>query len=328
MGFFKKPFRYAAVFSLALVVMTAYLLLEVFVIPHAGTVVDGGDTSLPSETVDADGGSAGGGDATDSEDGAAESTETPEETEEPAVTENSYSDGNVQITITTLRKDDTNVYVAEVVLSSAGYLKTALAQNTFGVNITETTSDTAESAGAVLAVNGDFYGANRRGYVIKNGTLYRDTVRSDSEYPDLAIYADGSFNLVYEDETTAQALIDSGVVQLFAFGPSLIENGEISVSKNEEIDQAMSSNPRTAIGIVSPLHYVFVVSDGRTSESAGLSLYELAEIMADYGCETAYNLDGGGSSTMYFNGSVINKPTTNGKTITERAVSDIVCIVP
>ena len=73
-------------------------------------------------------------------------------------------------------------------------------------------------------------------------------------------------------------------------------------------------------------HYVFVVSDGRTEESEGLSLLELAEFMDTLGVETAYNLDGGGSSTMYFNGEVINKPTTSGRNIKERSVSDIVYI--
>ena len=88
----------------------------------------------------------------------------------------------------------------------------------------------------------------------------------------------------------------------------------------------MASNPRTAIGQISALHYVLVVSDGRTEESSGLSLSELAQFMQGLGASTAYNLDGGGSSTMVFNGEVINKPTTNGNTIKERSVSDIVCI--
>ena len=87
----------------------------------------------------------------------------------------------------------------------------------------------------------------------------------------------------------------------------------------------MGSNPRTAIGQIGEGHYVMVVSDGRTDESAGLSVYELAQVMADLGCETAYNLDGGGSSTMYFNGAVVNNPTS-GHGIKERSVSDIVYI--
>ena len=115
------------------------------------------------------------------------------------------------------------------------------------------------------------------------------------------------------------------MVNLLAFGPALVENSEIVVNTKSEVGQSMASNPRTAIGIIDENHYIVIVSDGRTSESQGLSLYELAEVMKSYGVKTAYNLDGGGSSTMYFNSQVINKPTTNGN-ISERAVSDIVYI--
>ena len=92
------------------------------------------------------------------------------------------------------------------------------------------------------------------------------------------------------------------------------------------MDRAQVTNPRTAIGVLSPLHYIFVVSDGRTDESVGLSLLELAQLMQDLGCTLAYNLDGGGSSTMWFNGEVLNRPTTFGDKISERSVSDIVYI--
>ncbi len=241
-------------------------------------------------------------------------------------TDNSYSDDNISITIETKTIDDTVVYIADVTLSDASYLQTALAKDTFGTNVTETTSEQAEAKNAILAVNGDYYGANKTGYVIKNGTIYRDSVRSDSENEDLVIYEDGSFGIINETEISAEDLLKDGVTQLFAFGPTLVENGELAVDENTEVGKAMSSNPRTAIGIIDDLHYIIVVADGRSSESQGLSLYQLAEVMQDYGCTTAYNLDGGGSSTMYFNGQVINKPTTNGKTFKEREVSDIVYI--
>jgi len=113
------------------------------------------------------------------------------------------------------------------------------------------------------------------------------------------------------------------ILQILSFGPSLIENGQVTVSTNSEVSQSMTSNPRTAIGQISPLHYIIIVSDGRTSKSEGLSLLELAQEFKDRGSTTAYNLDGGGSSTMYFNGRVINNPT-DGKTTGEREVSDIV----
>ena len=177
---------------------------------------------------------------------------------------------------------------------------------------------------AILAINGDYYGAQERGYVIRNGVLYRSTAKSGNE--DLVIYADGSFEIISEDDITAEELLEKGAQNVLTFGPALVENGSVSVTEGEEVGKAMASNPRTAIGIIDENHYVFVVADGRTSENEGLSLYELAEFMESLGVQTAYNLDGGGSSTMYFNGEVVNQPTTNGHSIEERRVSDIVYI--
>ena len=120
-------------------------------------------------------------------------------------------------------------------------------------------------------------------------------------------------------------MLDQGAVQVFSFGPGLLEDGEITVGTTEEVDRAKASNPRTAIGIMEPGHYVLVVSDGRTDESEGLSLYELAAFLQSIGVQTAYNLDGGGSSTMVFLGQVVNQPTS-GRSIRERAVTDIIYI--
>ena len=242
------------------------------------------------------------------------------------VTDSSYKDDNISVNLSETTVNNTQVYVADITLSSSDYLKTAFAQNAYGTNVTAKTSVTAADNNAILAVNGDYYGANSTGYVIRNGVVYRDTVREDSSNGDLAIYKDGSFKVIYEDQISAEQLVNDGVVNLLAFGPALVENGEIAVDTNTEVGQAMASNPRTAIGIIDENHYIIVVSDGRTSESEGLSLYQLAEVMKSYGAKTAYNLDGGGSSTLYFNGQVINKPTTGGNKISERAVSDIVYI--
>ena len=239
-------------------------------------------------------------------------------------TGNTYKDGNISVTLKEYRENDSTIYVADVQLSSSSYLKTALAQGAYGRNVTQKTSEIAESVGAVLAINGDFYGAQEKGYVIRNGELYRDTALANQE--DLVIYKDGSFGIINESSVTAADLISKGVVQTLSFGPALVQNGKITVSQNEEVGKAMASNPRTAIGIIDENHYVFVVSDGRSSESSGLSLYQLAEFMDSLGVSTAYNLDGGGSSTMYFNGSVVNNPTTGGSKTRERSVSDIVYI--
>ena len=234
-----------------------------------------------------------------------------------------YSDSNTSITLKQYRAYDSNIYVADVTVSDASALKTALANNTYGRNITDTTSNMAEDNNAVLAVNGDYYGARQSGYVIRNGNLYRNT---SGDRDALVIKQNGEFEFVSEGETSAEELLQNGAYQVLSFGPVLLEDGEISVGENDEVGMAMASNPRTAIGYLGNNHYVFVVSDGRTSESAGLSLYELASFMKELGVADAYNLDGGGSSTMVFKGEIINNPTTNGHSNKERSVSDIVYI--
>ncbi|MCA9919379.1 MAG: phosphodiester glycosidase family protein, partial [Anaerolineales bacterium] len=242
----------------------------------------------------------------------------------PIITDNSYQDANIQITIETVRAYNTDIYIADVVVSNVAYLKTALAQNTFGTNIKDTTSAIAAEHDAILAINGDYYGFRNSGFVIRNGVLYRTASRSGSNDA-LVVQADGRFEIVDESRSDAQALYEAGALQVFTFGPGLIENGEIAVTSASEVSKSMSSNPRTAIGMIDPLHYIFVVSDGRTSQSAGLSLLELAEIMQSYGATEAYNLDGGGSSTMVFNGEIVNNPT-DGRSSGERRVSDIIYI--
>ncbi|HEL2377748.1 TPA: phosphodiester glycosidase family protein [Streptococcus suis] len=310
MKLLKKPFAYASIFGMLLTGGFTYSMLKTFVLSEAITTVAASNATSTSEQNTT----------------TASSSTTATTATNVSTTDTSYTDDNIQINSETITTNNTTVYVADIQVSSPEYLKTALAQNTYGTNVTAKTSETAAANNAILAVNGDYYGANSTGYVIKNGVLYRDTVRDNAAYGDLAIYADGSFEVIYENEITAQELIDKGVVNLLAFGPSLVENGEIVVDTSTEVGRAMSSNPRSAIGIIDENHYIIVVADGRTSESQGLSLYQLAEVMKQYGAQTAYNLDGGGSSTLYFNGQVINNPTTNGNTISERAVSDIVYI--
>lgn len=298
-------------YGLCLTVFTAYVLLDAFVIPRSYAVTPG-----TTQGISASSSSAGAAQATESE--------STDNTASVAVTDTSYSDGKTTITLKQYRQDDTTIYVADITLSDAGALKTALANNTYGKNITQTTSDMAEQNNAILAINGDYYSA-RSGYVIRDGVLYRDTSADDSQ-EDLVIYKDGSFDVVTEGSVTAAQLLQDGAQQVLSFGPALVKDGAVSVTQGEEVGKAMASNPRTAIGQIDDLHYVMVVADGRTDESTGLSLYQMAEFMKSLGVKTAYNLDGGGSSTMVFNGKVINQPTTGGSKISERKVSDIVYI--
>lgn len=326
---------FGLLFGIVLFGFTAYLLLDTFVIVHKIAAVETtavrGDTVVEAET-------------TTIEIVPIESAETetvPDEedpeaaetlfvsSEEPATvetetTDSTYRDENITVTLTDYRLYDTTVHVADVTVTSPEYLKTAFAQSTYGRNVTQKTSTIASSVNAILAINGDYYGAQRAGYVIRNGVLYRATASKNAE--DLVIYRDGSFGIINESEITAEELLESGAWDVLSFGPALVENGEIAVTESEEVGRAMASNPRTAIGVIGEGHYVFIVCDGRTDESAGLSLYELAAFMQSLGVTTAYNLDGGGSSSMVFLGNVVNVPTTNGNNSKERSVSDIVYI--
>ena len=234
-----------------------------------------------------------------------------------------YSDSKSKITVTQYRAYDSNIYVADVEVTDGTSILSAFANNTYGRNITDTTSDMAEENNAVLAINGDYYGARQSGYVIRNGVVYRN---QGSNGEDMVISKYGTLSFISESDTTTDSLIQKQAWQVLSFGPVLVENGQIAVTENDEVGMAMASNPRTAIGTVAKNHYLFVVSDGRTSESAGLSLYELANFMKSLGATNVYNLDGGGSSTMVFQGEVVNNPTTNGNKISERAVSDILYI--
>lgn len=300
-AFIKKPYGWAILFSLILIGTFAYVLLDTLVIPKSLAAAPGGGQNQQ------------------------QGQNLAEQTTNAAITETSYYDENIKINIETVRKYDTTYYVADLQLSAASYLKTALAENTFGRNLKAATSDIALENNAIFAINGDYYGFRNSGYVLRNGSLYRDTARTGSSTDDLVISKNGTFSIIDESMIHMNDLSTETISQILSFGPALIRDGTITVNENSEVSKSKSSNPRTAIGQISDLHYIVIVSDGRTEESRGLSLLELAGEMKDRGCVTAYNLDGGGSSTMYFNGMIVNNPT-DGRTNGEREVSDIVYI--
>lgn len=317
---FQKPPAFLPLYLTCLTCFTLFVLLDTFVIPRAYATVPNSTAQEQTSSGTSEETSA-----TDSGSSTETSTSSTTQSDSAVVTATSYQDSNISITLTEYRENSTNIYVADVVLQSAQYLKTALSGNTYGRNVTQKTSAIAAANNAILAINGDYYGAHNCGYVIRNGVLFRDS-SSDSTQEDLVICEDGSFAIIQEGSVSASELLAQGAQQVLSFGPALVADGSVVVSQNEEVDKAKTSNPRTAIGIIDDLHYVLVVSDGRTEENEGLSIYQLAEFLQGLGAKTAYNLDGGGSSTMYFNGVVVNNPTTDGNTIKERSVSDIVCI--
>lgn len=257
--------------------------------------------------------------------------ETATESTAAVTTDTSYASDSSSInisTVTTGSGDSTvTYYVADVVLDDATTLQSAFANDSFGENITETTSAIAGANNAIFAINGDYYGFRDTGIVIRNGVVFRD----EGARQGLAFYRDGTVKVYDETATTADQLLADGVWNTLSFGPSLLDNGEIAEGIEEvEVDTNFGNHsiqgeqPRTAVGIIDDNHLVFVVVDGRSpGYSSGVTMTGLAQIMKDLGATTAYNIDGGGSSTMYFNGELVNNPLGENK---ERGTSDILYI--
>ena len=218
-------------------------------------------------------------------------------------------------------------YVADVELKASDSLQTAFAKNQFGANIIQNTSGIAKDNNSIFAINGDYYGFRDDGIIIRNGVIFRNNPARTG----LAFYKDGTMKTYDETTTTAEALIDEGVTQTLSFGPVLVKNyravtdfGSTVVDTNFGNRSIQDANPRTGVGIISANHFVFIVVDGRSKGySKGMTLTEFGNVFAALGCTDAYNLDGGGSSTMYFMDRVVNNPL--GKE-NERGVSDILYI--
>jgi exopolysaccharide biosynthesis protein len=220
-------------------------------------------------------------------------------------------------------------FVADVVLGDATELRSAFAENKFGDNIIANTSTIAQANNASFAINGDYYGYRRSGIVIRNGVVYRN----DPARQGMALYKDGTVKLYDEKATNAEALVAAGVWNTLSFGPGIVDGGnvipgveKIEIDTNVGNHSIQGQQPRTGIGMISANHLVFIAADGRSSGySRGVTLPEFATIFKDLGATVAYNLDGGGSTTMYFNGAVVNNPLGKGR---ERGTSDILYIGP
>lgn len=226
-----------------------------------------------------------------------------------------YKSHDLNIHIEKTYKYDTTLYIVNVYARSAADLLTAFSHDSYGRS-PERTSDMAQRNGAVLAINGDYHGFRSTGLIIRNGELYRDKPKEDVA----VIYADGSMKTFGSRDVDADALVRQGAWQTFSFGPALLVDGQVD-SDSIKASNIRTMNPRTAIGQIDANHYIIIVADGRSEfAGSGISLDDLAAEFAFQGCKTAYNLDGGGTSALYFMGRIINTPCY-GK---ERPLSDII----
>jgi len=238
-----------------------------------------------------------------------------------------YEDGRLWVSIQKRAVTEPRLityFVCDIQTTDPGALKSALSYDEKQTR--KTTSVIAEREGAVLAVNGDGYTYHGRGIIVRDGEIHR--AKSAVGFHLLLLDNKGGLSVVADfgnknPKLGAEAFVEAGITDIWCFGPELVRGGEAASFKGFDAISTRGSvrAPRTAIGQIGPLHYVVVVVDGRQDKySKGMSLPELQQVFVDIGAQTAYNLDGGGSTTLYFGGEVINKPCN----VKERATSDIV----
>ena len=258
-------------------------------------------------------------------------TPDPSVTPEPASRFKTYAPGELtyktdrlSVEIEQKQKDGMTYFVCDIRLTDVSQLRTAFAGDDFKSGIYEAVSDIADRYSPVLAINADFCRYHREGVIIRNGEVLRR--QNIKKHHLLVVDAQGNLS-AQTDRSGKQGLVankleQANTWQTFEFGPVLVENGEaVELPKSFYVACGEGyEEPRTAIGQRGPLHYVVIVVDGRREGySTGASIPQLQQLFLDEGVDFAFNLDGGGSTTLYFLGEVINMPS-GGK---QRSVSDV-----
>lgn len=230
-----------------------------------------------------------------------------------------YQDATLHVTLEDVTRDDSVYHVAYVTIADPTQLRTALSGDA-GSKVKALPSTIASAYNAVLAVNGDSYLFRGKGYIVRQGQVLRKSASTELDM--LIIDTAGDFHAVRRPtkDSVTQALKEYDIAQCLAFGPVLVQDGVVQTVYNNYGFAAQDKSPRTAIGQIGPLSYAFVVADGRLENSRGVTHKQLAEFMGSIGCTVAFNLDGGGSSTMLFGGKVYNTLSEGS----ERDISDII----
>ncbi len=235
----------------------------------------------------------------------------------------SYISDKVNIKVFKLDEMGYRGYIAKVKLFDPGAVKVVLGQDKLGSG--ETTSSAVTRTGAILGVNGGgFYHSGNQilplGNTVVDGEFVNGFHPSNGDIFFAGISRDGDLigGKFYDEESLARLNPQQGV----SFLPVLIKDGQpLAVPKEWET----TKQPRTIIGEYANGDFILIVVDGRQSDwSSGVTLERLQYKLAELGVKEGYNLDGGGSSTMVFNGKVLNRPSDG----TQRAVANNIVILP
>lgn len=239
------------------------------------------------------------------------------------MTDVSYKSKNISFEVRSVSDTETYsnlvaYFVVDIYVQDVTSIKTAAARDDFTKNYTGHVEDIAVDHNAILAISGDYYCFHKQGIVIRNGELYRKTPHEGEDI--CVLYRDGTMETYLSGGYSLDAIMERDPWQAWSFGPALLDqDGNVKTKFNSSLG---GGNPRCAIGYYEPGHYCFIVVDGRREGySEGLKLSDLSQLAYDLGCTAAYNLDGGGSARLFWNGAIYNNPTSSS-----RVVSDIIYI--
>ena len=226
------------------------------------------------------------------------------------LSETQYEDESISVTVEKMRWEETTCYVARVKIKHPSQLRTAPAY-AFNRNQTAPISDIAARVNAVLAINGDYctYQMKSGSYLLRQGKLYMNDPNPRRDI--LIIDRKGDFIIEQRaQKETMDKYNPDELANCFNFGPALVVNGEkLSADYKEDFNYSHDRHRRAAIAQVKKgeLEYLCVVTDGeREEKNGGLTIGEFAELLYSLGVETAYNLDGGNTTSLLLCGDKQN----------------------
>ena len=238
----------------------------------------------------------------------------------------SYRKEGLSITVTRKEDDTPRVwYEAEIHASAEEPLHTYLSDGKRPGRKLVNPRTLARQNQLVLAITDDFSGYRiqndqRVGIVIREGMVLGSKTRKSTNrqsWPNLdtlAVFADGSMKANISDAYKADEYLEMGATNVFAFGPALVMDGEIPEYILDE-KYYPYHEPRMAIGMIEPYHYMIVAVEGREDGSKGARNDWMAHKMQELGCTEALNLDGGGTAVLMFMGEVLNRSPKNMRSI-------------
>ncbi len=229
-----------------------------------------------------------------------------------------YEDESISLTLETVNQDGVVYRIARVVIAHPSQLRTAVAAPDAMI------SSMADKNNAVIAINADYMAKDpdKTTFEYRMGKKIR--ARRNRMKDLLIIDQNADFHLFVKwdlDQIKAFEAEGHQIVNAFTFGPALVKDGELLTLDPDYGYNPKGDEPRMAIGQTMPLEYVLVLAEGRSEESRGVTHEELAAFMFDLGCMQAFNLDGGNSATMVFNGGYYQSHRTKAN---ERAQSDMI----